>query len=281
MNTIIISKEKFSDELLSVLKLNGAKNIVTIKSLGLAESKFSSGTNVLIYNSEKDNPDEAHQLYKIISSNKSHDIKALLIIDDNIKDAIKYLIKNDNIKFIFKPATKERLQIGMRMLLSDKKKQQPELKVSYINPFIDATKSILKQLAFTDITKKDVKIATGLTVYGDISGVMALSGEANGFVVISMEFSTALELVKKMTMGDVKEDEHEIIDGGVKELINVISGQAQSAFNQDKYHFDFTTPTMVKGKGHTIDHGIKANSIIVRFETDEKKDLYLQVCLKQ
>ena len=64
------------------------------------------------------------------------------------------------------------------------------------------------------------------------------------------------------------------------ELINIISGNAQAAFNQNKYHFDFTTPTMIKGRGHQIDHGIKANSIVVHFTTDSGKEFYLQVCLK-
>ncbi len=135
-------------------------------------------------------------------------------------------------------------------------------------------------MTFTDLEKKSVKIDKGLSVYGDISGVMALSGEANGFVVISMNSDTAFELIKKMTMGDVAEGEDEIIDGGVMELINVISGQAQAIFNQNKHHFDFTTPSMIKGKGHVINHGAHINSIVVEFETSEKKQIFLQVCLK-
>ena len=56
--------------------------------------------------------------------------------------------------------------------------------------------------------------------------------------------------------------------------------KAQAAFNQNNYHFDFTTPTLVKGKGHVINHGIQENSIVVEFETDGKKPLFLQICLK-
>ena len=64
------------------------------------------------------------------------------------------------------------------------------------------------------------------------------------------------------------------------ELINIISGQAQAMFNQNQYHFDFTTPTMIKGKGHSIYHGAMASSIVVNFQTPEGRDIFLQVCLK-
>ncbi|OGS35698.1 MAG: hypothetical protein A2293_07425 [Elusimicrobia bacterium RIFOXYB2_FULL_49_7] len=281
MNAVIVSKDNLAQEFLDILKKNGYVNIKNAKSVSLVEGKLSGEKNIIIYEWQgQNNEEDVYNLRELMKIDPKFNIKVLLLVDEGIRDAIKVLIKYDNAKFVFKPLSKEKLQIGLRMLVAERKRP-PDMSIEYINPFIEATKSILKQMAFTDIEKKGVHIDKGLTVCGDLSGMMALSGQASGFVVISMSRETAFELVKKMTMGNVKEDEAEIVEGGVMEIINVISGSAQAAFNQNSYHFDFTTPTMIKGKGHSIYHGFNDSSIVVRFETPEKQELYLQVCLKQ
>ncbi|MBL8027191.1 MAG: chemotaxis protein CheX [Fibrobacteres bacterium] len=279
MNAIVVSENPFGDDLKEILTKNGCNTIQCIKSIGLAETKLSGPKNLIIYELAGNLQEEMKAVREIMNGMHSERVKILLLLDQGIKDAIATLVNYENVKYVFKPVTKERLQIGLRMLLFEKK-QPPKLSIEYINPFIEATTMILKQMAFTDITKKDVNVENGLSVRGDLSGVMALSGKANGFVVISMSFDTAFEIVNKMTMGGLQKDEDRIIEGGVMELINIISGQSQSMFNQNQYHFDFTTPTMIKGKGHSIYHGAMANSIVVRFETQEKSEIYLQICLK-
>jgi chemotaxis protein CheX len=279
MNTILVTKDTWNEELKEVLTRNDLGPIHTARALGMVESKLSGKKNVVIYEMEGDITDEMAQLRDLMKEANRDRVKVLLILDQGIKDAITTLVKYENVKFIFKPLTKERLQIGLRMLMAEKK-QAPKINIEYINPFIESTRMVLKQMAFTEIEKKEVAAEAGLRVHGDLSGVMALSGKANGFVVISMGSDVAFELVKRMTQGNVREDEERIVESGVMEIINIISGQAQSMFNQNQYHFDFTTPTMIKGKGHQIYHGQLANSIVVRFETDLKKDIYLQVCLK-
>jgi chemotaxis protein CheX len=279
MNAVIIARESLNAELSELVKKNGVTAVKNVKNVNMVEAKLSGDKNIAIYDWTGAMEEDMNAVKELVKIDEKYNLKVLLLVDEGIKDAIRLLVKYENVKYIFKPITKERLQIGLRMLLAEKK-PPPDINIEYINPFIEATKSIFKQMAFTDLVKKGVNIDRGLTVRGDLSGVMALSGEASGFVIISMGTETAFELVKKMTMGNAQENESEIIEGGVMEIINVISGQAQSMFNQNKYHFDFTTPTMIKGKGHSINHGVTANSIVVRFETREGKEIFLQVCLK-
>src|SRR3989339_66784 len=214
MNTIVISKGPFSAELTEVLHKNGCDPIKTVKNPALAAAKFMGKQNIVVYEWSEDPQEETRNLQELMKQTTG--LKVLLIVDEGIKEAIKVLVKYDEVKFVFKPLTRERLQIGMRMLLAEKKRP----------PTIN------------------------------------------------------IENVKRMTMGDVSESDNELIEGGIMELINVISGQAQALFNQNQHHFDFTTPTMVRGKGHTINHGLHENSIVVKFETPDHKELFLQVCLK-
>ncbi len=279
MNTIIVANEQFDQELVAVLQKNGCTPIMSVKRISMVETKLSGTKNIIVYDVTEELQEAMKAIRELMSGANAERVKLLLLLDQGIKDAIATLVNYDNVKYVFKPVTKERLQIGLRMLLFEKK-QPPKLSIEYINPFLEATAMIMKQMAFTDIVKKDVSVETGLSVRGDLSGVMALSGKASGFVVISMSFETAFEIVNKMTMGSLKENEEKIVEGGVMELINIISGQAQAMFNQNQYHFDFTTPTMIKGKGHSIYHGAMASSIVVNFQTPEGRDIFLQVCLK-
>lgn len=279
MNTIIVTKETFSEELKDILVKNGCQPIQSIRSIGMVESKLSGKKNIVIYEWQGEVQEELANLKEFMKEANQDRIKVLLFLDQGIKDAIATISKYDNIKFIFKPVTKERLHIGLRMLLFERK-QPPKLSIEYINPFIESIIMVLKQMASTELEKKEVRAENGLRMHGDISGVMALSGKASGFVVVSMGAETAFNLVRSMTNGDLKEDEERIVESGIMELINIISGQAQALFNQNQLHFDFTTPTMIRGKDHQIYHGQMASTIVVRFETPEKRDIFLQVCLK-
>ncbi len=279
MNTIVVMKNPLTEELKEILVKNGANPISTVRSLSLAENKLSGNKNTIIYEMEGDIQKELANLKDLMKEANRDRIKVLLVLEQGIKEAITTLVKYENVQFIFKPFTKERLQIGLRMLMFEKK-QPPQVSIEYINPFIESTKMVLKQMAFTNIERKSITAEQGMRIHGDMSGVMALSGKANGFVVISMENATAFELIKRMTQGNVKEEEENIVESGVMELINIISGQSQAMFNQNSYHFDFTTPTMIKGKGHQIYHGQMSQSIVVCFDTDFHKEIFLQVCLK-
>lgn len=279
MNTILITKDPLPEDLKDVLVKNGCAPIQSIRALNLAENKLSGKKNIVLYEITGDIQTELGYLRDLMKEGNKDRVKVLLLLDQGIKEAITTLVKYDNVQFIFKPITKERLQIGLRMLMFEKK-QPPQVSIEYINPFIESAKMVMKQMANTEIERKSVTAEQGLRIYGDMSGVMALSGKANGFVVISMENATAFELVKRMTQGNVRDDEEGIIESGVMEIINIISGQSQAMFNQNQYHFDFTTPTMIKGKGHQIYHGQMSQSIVVKFSTDFGKDIFLQVCLK-
>jgi chemotaxis protein CheX len=279
MNTILVTKDAWGDELKEILNKNNLSPVHTVKSFGLAESKLSGKKNLIIYEMEGDIREDLGQLRDLMKDSNRDRVKVLLVLDRGVKDAISTLGRYENVKFIFQPLTKERLQIGLRTLLFARN-QPPKISIDYIKPFIETTRIILKQMAFTEVEKKEITAEAGLRVHGDISGVMALFGKANGFVVISMGNDAAFELVKRMTQGNIKKDEDRIVESGIMELLNIISGQAQAMFDKEQYHFDFTTPTLIKGKGHEIYHGQMANSILVRFMTDYNKEIYLQICLK-
>ncbi len=120
-NTIFVSKETLSDEITDVLTKNNCSPIQMIKNLGLVENKLSGMKNIVIVDWQGDVQAILTALRSFMTQNIKMRVKMLLLVDQQIKDAITMLVKYDNVKYVFKPITKERLQVGLRMLLYEKK----------------------------------------------------------------------------------------------------------------------------------------------------------------
>jgi len=165
--------------------------------------------------------------------------------------------------FIYKPIVVETFKNELKKILSPKGKS---IDVNLINPFITATQNALETMTMMKIVKKDLFLKDDYRMFGDISGVMGLSGDAEGSVVISLPQALALKIFAKM----VGEEEKTAIDDDVKdavgEVINVISGQAKGALANTKYHFIISLPSVVIGTGHEISHRSGTPCIAVTFE---------------
>ena len=148
--------------------------------------------------------------------------------------------------------------------------------VSYINPFVNATLNVFETMAQTKAIRKELFLKKDYKMYGDISGVMGLSGTASGSVVISLTNKLAKILVGRMLMDENVADSD--VRDGVGEIINMISGQAKAALANTKHHFALSLPTVVSGHGHEISHKKGTPCIVVVFQAENEK-LAIQVSL--
>ncbi len=136
--------------------------------------------------------------------------------------------------------------------------------VSYVNPFIQATVETFK-------TMLTLKLKTGLPnlkkdaehTY-DISGVIGLSGEAQGIISLSFPKSLALKIVSQLLGSPVKIIGAELIDG-IGEIANIIAGNAKQYLT--KYKLSISLPNVVIGTGHRIAVQSGVPTIIVPFES--------------
>ncbi len=160
-----------------------------------------------------------------------------------------------------------------------KAQSKASVNVEFINPFIDATKNVFTTMCGMEVKRKKLFLKDDHKMLGDVSGVMGLSGDASGSVVISMPGSLACLFVGKM-LGEApaKELNGEVCDG-VGEIINMIAGQAKAMLVKTKYHFTISIPSVVSGTGHEISHKKGTPNIVVLFETESGVDFAIQVCL--
>lgn len=132
--------------------------------------------------------------------------------------------------------------------------------VSYVNPFIKATietfKTMLKMelKTGTPILKKDAKHSY------DISGVIGLSGEAQGVISISFPKVLALKIVSTLLGEEIKIVGPELTDG-IGEMANIVAGHAKQYLTQFK--LSISLPNVVVGTGHRIEVQTGVPTIII------------------
>jgi chemotaxis protein CheX len=121
----------------------------------------------------------------------------------------------------------------------------------YIQPFIDVTKSTFKDFLGAEVivgrpffSQKDAPNEW------DISGIIGLSGEARGAVVIGMKGALAIKLTDMLTSTKHSAIDDEVVDA-IGEIVNIISGNAKKGL-EEAFRLVISLPTIVRGPGHEI-----------------------------
>jgi chemotaxis protein CheX len=154
-----------------------------------------------------------------------------------------------------------------------------EKEMEYLTPFIENTIAVLKKMAFIDATFREVYFAEDLRIYGDISGIIGLSGNSEGTVAITLYWTLARKVIANMMKVPEEKINTEYIHDGAGELINMISGSTKKRFKGTPFHFDLSLPTVVVGSGHQLGHPEGSSIAVLIFEVGQEA-FVLQVCLK-
>ncbi|MEA2060948.1 MAG: chemotaxis protein CheX [Thermodesulfobacteriota bacterium] len=151
--------------------------------------------------------------------------------------------------------------------------------VTVINPFITATVNVLETMAFLKVGTGKPYLKQDNVAKGDVTGVIGLTGDANGTIAVTFQKDCILGIVSNMFGEKMSELNHEIADA-VGELSNIISGQARRELELSGRHFKAAIPSVVTGKNHTITHYTKGPKIAIPFKT-KKGGFTIEVCFEK
>jgi chemotaxis protein CheX len=158
-------------------------------------------------------------------------------------------------------------------------RQPLEEEMEYINSFVKSTCNIFKTTASLDATFEEVYFTNDFKIFGDISGLIALTGGAEGILGVTFYWRLAQMIIAKI-MG-VEEDKinAELIHDGVAEIVNMISGSTKKDFVGHPYHFEISLPSVIVGGGHQLGHPGNTSIAVLIFKI-ESQYFALQVCLR-
>jgi chemotaxis protein CheX len=121
--------------------------------------------------------------------------------------------------------------------------------VKCINPFMGAIKNVFKTMLNLDVQFGKPQIKTQETVSHDVSGIIGLSGEVVGAVIVSFPKLSAVKIASTFAGIDLSDSDDDFADA-IGELANMIAGNAKK--DLDGLHVMISTPSVVIGSGHTV-----------------------------
>lgn len=134
--------------------------------------------------------------------------------------------------------------------------------VSYINPFIISTIETFQKMLKSEAKPGQVQLKNETTYTYDVSGVIGLSGEAQGSICLSFPKLIALKVVSALVGAEIKIVGPEVADA-IGEIANIIAGNAKQHLTQ--YNLSISLPKVIMGKDHKIASQRGVPTIVVPF----------------
>jgi chemotaxis protein CheX len=151
--------------------------------------------------------------------------------------------------------------------------------VKFINPFLQGTLEVVKKMAFLEPRPGKVYLKETNIAYGDVSGIIGITGDAIGSLAISFNEACICHIVNSMLGESFSEANQEVFDG-VGEITNMISGVARSYMEKEGLAVYSAIPSVIYGKDHTINHILNSPSIVIPFVMD-RGTFVVDVCIKR
>ena len=145
-------------------------------------------------------------------------------------------------------------------------------------PFVEATHSTFELMVGMSISRKEVYIKKNYVMFGDISGVIGVSGKVCGTSAVTLPGPFAIECIGAMLGEEIESGLNDlVVHDGVGELINMIAGQAKTTLASTPYRIDCTLPTIISGRGHELYHRQGTYCVSTIFQTDAGDEFALDV----
>ena len=152
------------------------------------------------------------------------------------------------------------------------------MRVEYINPFIESSISVMKEVLGIDVERKEISLRSKAIPVLDIAVIVGLVGQVEGRVLFDMSKKTALNIVSKMNEEDITEFD-EMAKATITELGNLITGRAVTKLSDMGYKFDVTPPAIFSGNNMEISD-VEIEALVVPVESSLGR-LEINVALRE
>jgi chemotaxis protein CheX len=153
------------------------------------------------------------------------------------------------------------------------------MNIEYINPFIEASQVVLKQIASIDVKLGKVYLKTAPYKSEDILIVIGLTGKIRGQAVFSMSRQFGLKLASIMMMGMEVTELDDMSRSAISEMANMIMGNAATIFFNRGINIDITPPSLFMGENMMITPN-KMQTISIPLLLDDDNMISLDISME-
>lgn len=136
---------------------------------------------------------------------------------------------------------------------------------NYITPFIASVQNVFSTMLNLTVDVGEPHVKVEPTPSFDVSGIIGMSGDVAGSVVLSFPMETAARIVSIFAGQPLTAKDADFPDA-VGELVNMISGGAKASFQGKKA--SISCPNVVIGAGHTVARLKDVPCIVIPCSTD-------------
>lgn len=150
------------------------------------------------------------------------------------------------------------------------------MNIEYINPFIEASQTVLKQIASLDAQLGKVYLKTSPYRSEDIIIMVGLTGKIRGQAIFSMSRDFGMKIASGMMMGMPVTEFDEISKSAISEMANMIMGNTATLLYNRGINIDITPPSLLMGENMQITPS-KMKTICIPLLIDENDKIELDV----
>ncbi|MEM7622351.1 MAG: chemotaxis protein CheX [Planctomycetota bacterium] len=137
---------------------------------------------------------------------------------------------------------------------------------TYITAFVSSIQNVFSTMLQLPVTVGDPSIKKVAKPTHDVSGVIAMSGEVMGSIVLSFEQDAAESIVALFCGEKLAMDTADFADA-VGELVNMVSGNAKAKFPNNK-KVSISCPSVIVGPGHSFAVQTDMPCVVIPCSTD-------------
>ncbi len=124
--------------------------------------------------------------------------------------------------------------------------------VKYINPFINVSINLIKQICNVEVTKGQVFVKNSPFSADKVVIIIGIAGDFRGQAFFAMDESTACKIASAMMFGMEVPALDEMSKSAIAELGNMIMGNVSTEFYNTGVKIDITPPTILVGTNMNI-----------------------------
>ena len=124
------------------------------------------------------------------------------------------------------------------------------MKKEYIMPFVEATQNVFQEFfGITPQLDTPYIVKREETSNWDVSGIIGITGESKGVIVLSISEKLATSLTSELVGRTITTLEDKVLDT-IGEITNIIAGNSKKGF--EDFRLKISLPSIIKGKEHKI-----------------------------
>jgi chemotaxis protein CheX len=136
---------------------------------------------------------------------------------------------------------------------------------TFVAPFVKATAKVFATMLRCSLTRPEICRKRTRQPYQEVSGVIELSGAADGVVVLGMSRASALR-VTEVLLQESRTTVDELVRDAVGELANMIAGNAKA--DLEGLSLRLGLPYVLVGKHHLLPLPERACASSIHFASD-------------